>query len=291
MNRFKFACRNVADKLRKVITKPSNFWIYVDTYVLSRLTQTEPEAVIVSYPKCGRTWLRVMMQDYMEQLGVPSKRFSDRFSLNLPDGEILKFDHHQGTWVPAPSRTDRLSLATARYAGKKVVFLVRDPRDVVVSSWYHLRYRERIYKDDLATFVRDPNLGIRKIIAFMNLWLENRGNFPNFLLLTYEGLHAEPETGFRSLLKFLKVPINEKALEFAISRASFDNMKKREKEGAIAEPWMNPGAGGDANAMKIRQGKVGGFRRDMDPESILYMNELITQHLARSLPYHDVSDK
>ncbi len=135
MNRFVFGLKNVSDKIVKIIDNPSLFKFYFQTYVLSTSNTTQPDIFIVSYPKCGRTWLRILLQKYLNLCGFENEEFRGRSLLKLPDNRVLKFEHDKGNWVPVPCSMKKLSFNTTKYSGKKVIFLVRDPGDVLVSSW------------------------------------------------------------------------------------------------------------------------------------------------------------
>ena len=284
VRRYHFATRNVLDKLRKVITTRGTAKFYLETYILSRVVRVEPDVYIVSYPKCGRTWVRTMLQKSAELLAQPEHRFYDKGLVQIAD-RIVKFEHDQGNWVPAPPRLHTLSFRQRKYAGKKVVFLVRDPRDVLVSSWYHLRYREHIYQTELPTFIRDELVGVEKIVSFMNMFVENKDVPSNFLLMTYEDLHGKPRESFRSLMQFMGIELDGDMLDQAIEASSFDRMRKMETRGAMREPWMRPGAKNLDKALKVRKGKVGSYLEELSESDIAYLDEVIRAKLHPSLPY------
>ena len=287
MNQTVFAARNVYDKLRKVAGDPAMARFYWRTYVLSRLEKVEPDVYVVSYPKCGRTWLRVLLQKYLERQGVPLRYYNDRSLLGI-EGEgvallIVKFEHDKGNWVPAPLRLDQLRFNAAKYTGKKVVFLVRDPRDVLVSSWYHLRYRERIYQEDLSAFVRDDLVGVHKVVAFTNMWLEHSQVPASFCLMTYEQLHADPAASFGQLLEFMGIEVEPEALRYAVEASSFKEMKQMELQGSLKEPWMRPGRKNLGHSLKVRSGKIGSFEQELSDEDIAYLNDAIRSELSPRL--------
>lgn len=286
MNQYLFAARNLYDKFHKVVGNWETLRFYWQTYILSRLESVDPDVYVVSYPKCGRTWLRVMLQMYLEARGYTLRHYNDKLLLGIEGEALVKFDHDKGNWVPAPLRIDQLTFDTEKYTGKDVVFLVRDPRDVLVSSWYHLTYRERIYRGSLSAFVRDELIGIEKVVAYMNLWMEHRDVPANFLLLTYEEMHADPHVQFERLLGFIGIPVERDALNAAVEASSFENMKKMERTGALKEPWMKPGARDANKSLKVRKGKVGSFQEELTQDDIDYVNAVITGRLSPELPYH-----
>lgn len=125
------------------------------------------EVVLVSFPKCGRTWLRVLIGSALcRHLGIESRDLmllepeASRGLAGVP--EIVVFHDDQAFW----KRPEELAADKAAYASKRVVLLVRDPRDAIVSAWFHKRKRRqrgdpgalsdylRSEVGSLATFVR-----------------------------------------------------------------------------------------------------------------------------------------
>lgn len=127
MNQFSFAFRNVLDKFVKIRNDPQIAKYYWQTYIVGKFRQIDPDVYIVSYPKCGRTWLRMLIQNYLSTESNESSAAQSKFLLSLPDGTTIKFDHDQGTWIPAPVLTTKLAINQEKFAGKKVVFLYVTP--------------------------------------------------------------------------------------------------------------------------------------------------------------------
>ena len=119
MNQYVFAMRNILDKFFKVICNWNTFIFYLHTYFLSNVDSVDPDVYIVSYPKCGRTWLRVMLQKYLEILGSSQHHFNDRSLMSISKGRTIKFEHDQGNWVPVPRKINQLSFNISKYSGKK----------------------------------------------------------------------------------------------------------------------------------------------------------------------------
>jgi hypothetical protein len=227
-----------------------------------------------------------MLQKYLERRGASLQYFNDRSLLGVLGEKTVKFEHDQGNWVPAPMRIDQLRFNTTKYTDRKVVFLVRDPRDVLVSSWYHLKYRERIYQKDLPEFVRDDLLGIHKVVAFMNLWVEHTHVPADFCLITYEQLHRETPASLGQILEFMGFEIDSDALQYAVEASSFKEMKRMELQGSLKEPWMKPGAKNLENSLKVRRGKIGGFKEKMSEEDIEYLDDVIRNKLSSRLCFY-----
>jgi hypothetical protein len=280
-----FAYRNVADKVRKMVDNPDTLLFYWQTYALSQLDNIDVDVYMVSYPKCGRTWQRVMLQQYLQFIGCELRHYNDKSLLSIIGGQNIKFEHDQSSWIPAPPPLENIRFNAEKYGDKKVTFLVRDPRDALVSSWYHLKYRENIYRGSLSEFIRDDLVGVKKVVRFTNVFIENMHNMAGFHLMTYEDLHRDPSGTFMAMLAFMSLPIDADAIQKAVAASSFENMKKMESSGELREPWMKPGGKND-NAMKIRKGKVGGFKEEFTPEDVAYLDEYIGRYLTPLLPQY-----
>ena len=70
----------------------------------------------------------------------------------LPDGPRIKVSHNRRVHLKTP---DELQMHRAKYAASKVILLVRDPRDVMVSSYFYHTRRVRHYTCDISSFIRD----------------------------------------------------------------------------------------------------------------------------------------
>ena len=102
MNRNLFLLKNVSRKLFGNLTDPKTILFYLKAYALKPMqNKISIDAYILSYPKCGRTWLRMMVTKYVqESFQLPS--FSpDLFEKQTGVPHVV-FEHDQGNWVPAP---------------------------------------------------------------------------------------------------------------------------------------------------------------------------------------------
>ncbi len=286
MHQFIFALSNIMDKLYKCSNNRALFRFYWETYILSRVDKMDPDIYVVSYPKCGRTWVRFLLSNYLNQIGFVSPRFYDRSLVGIPGSRTVKFDHDQGNWVPAPLKIGQITFNELKYQKKKIILLIRDPRDVLVSSWYHLRYRENIFKKGISEFIYDELVGIKKIVAFMNMWIENINVSGRFHLVLYEQLHDNPLLHFKELIDFLNIPIEMEQLKDAVQNCSFKRMRQIEISGSQNEPWLKPGSRKMGNALKVRKGKIGSYREELSDADLAFVNDIIENQLSFKLPYH-----
>jgi Sulfotransferase domain len=237
------------------------------------------EAIILSVPKSGRTWLRAFLCAYF------CKRFGLEFTLR-PDRyhehriPRLIFSHDLFEHRTKGDRWDRVRgkyLIPRRELDRaKIILLVRDPRDCFVSLYLQLTRRDpnaplRLRQKTVSEMLRDRRFGVHAIINAMNDWINEFSGQENFSLVRYEALRASPAEYFRDLLAMLgeasaDANIFQEALEFS----RFENMQKLEAAGAFDSNILHPGDVRDPESFKVRRGKVGGYREYLSVEDQQY---------------------
>jgi len=228
--------------------------------------------VIVSPPKCGRTWMRMMLSCF----------FQIRYG--LPEGELLGYDnyHKMNSAIPRIRFThDRYIKDYTRnrdskrdFYQKNVILLVRDPRDVAVSNYFQwintvnpykkalLDLPERPAEVPIFEYAMMPRFGIPRTVDFLNAWAPELEKIRSYLLIRYEDMRAEPARILGNALAFMQIQASPEELDQVVDRTSFENMKKLEQSQTIEsgsrrlmiKDQNNP------DAFKVRRGKVGGYR-------------------------------
>ena len=242
-----------------------------------RLIRTD--AFIISFPKSGRTWLRVLIGKALcETFGLSNENMLDTYRITSEAGILRsRFTHdrssHGFSYLFSNLPTDK-----SRYRNKKVIFLSRNIKDVVVSCYFQATKRIGKYDGSISDYIRSERFGARKIIAFYNIWHENRGVPKDFLLVRYEDLHKMPKKILLDVLKFLGLSeIEDRVLKEAIEFASFDNMKKMERNGVFDSLVMRPGKENDEESYKVRRGLVEGYSSYLSEEDVKYIDEKIIE--------------
>jgi hypothetical protein len=233
---------------------------------------------IVSYPKSGRTWLRMLIgRALCARYGLPEAQVLETFALTRAAGLPPTVFSHDGTSNTEGRPLSRLDRAKAAYRGKRVLLLCRDPRDTVISCYFEATKRKRVYAGTLSEFLRDPRYGIEKIVAFYDSWAGARSVPAALLVVSYEELHAAPAKVLRETLAFLGADdVPEAILSEAVDYGRFDNMRRMEQAGGLGEgSRLRPGDAADASSYKTRQGKVGGFAGTLSPEDLAFVNRVM----------------
>jgi len=240
--------------------------------------QPEPEVCVVSYPKCGRTWLRALVGKALcEQFGLDEARVFKTLDLSCA-AEILatKFIH-DGTGGVAGVKWNEQERDKSRFADTKVALLVRDPRDVVVSSYFQATKRMDAYAGSMREFIRDECFGIRAVVAMYEAWQDSQQVPRDFLLLRYEDLQRDPAACLRTLLEFMGLDDPDPdAIAEAVRYGAFENMRRLERSGRF-ERKLSPGDPDDEDSYKVRKGRVGGYVDYLSPDDIAFVERVIAE--------------
>lgn len=222
------------------------------------------EAIVVSIPKSGRTWLRTFLCAYF------CERYGHEFTLDperYGDLRIFRiiYSHDLFEQRTKADRWDRLRgkyfIPPAERRRAKIILLARDPRDAFVSHYLQLTRRTReLKRKNIGDLLRDRGHGIASMIEIMNAWLKEWSGGRNFLLVRYETLQHAPEASFRELLGFLgEDEVDEPAFLHALEFSRFGNMKKLEAAGAFDSKILQATDVRDPDSFKVRRGKIGGY--------------------------------
>ena len=126
---------------------------------------------IVSFPKSGRTWLRLLIGRLLcERYELPEAQVLDTFELTRAAGILPTIFTHDGTSNTEGRHLRRLDRSKRAYRDKRVLLLCRDPRDTAISCFFEATRRKGVYSGSLSEFLRDPHYGIEKIVTFYEGW-------------------------------------------------------------------------------------------------------------------------
>jgi hypothetical protein len=235
---------------------------------------------LVSYPKSGNTWTRFLIAN----LAYPEKNpdFSNINDL-IPDPEAMAKRDLERT--PRPRILKSHDYFDPRF--QKVVYIIRDPRDVVLSEYYFDIKRQAIGEDFpvdkfVSRFVRGelnhPHGTWGENVA---TWFYTRARDPRFLLVRYESLQADGMHELRRIAEFLGIPADEDRLSFALRQSSADRMRELEKK--QAHLWSSTKETRKDKPF-VRAAKVGGWKTEL-PESSVREIEAAWAALMRDVGY------
>ena len=225
---------------------------------------------LASYPKSGNTWVRLFLNSLFfssdgkldinnVKIGqFPERRYFNNLIDNLDD--IKKISQN---WIIAQNIINldkKIKFFKTHHAfcninnnfftdvnnTKAVIYIVRDPRNVITSLLNH--YEKENYNQAL-DFILDENRVIGKskfkkvsykqseIITLIGSWKNNYNswkNFPkNFYLIKYEDLIENPLLEFNKLTDFLtdllKIKFDKVKINNSVNSCDFKELKSIEK--------------------------------------------------------------
>ena len=256
------------------------------------------DAVVVSFGKSGRTWLRVLLSRvYQLQHGLSERAVIGFDNLHHLTGAVPRIMFTHDNYVKDYTGH---SETKEDFYDKKVIFLARDPRDVAVSQYFQWKYRMRPNKKDINAYPTEDltpfefvmlDAGLPKVIDFMNLWAREAAKIHDFMIVRYEDLRAAPQATLARLLEFLGTPATEAQVTDAVEFASLENMKRMEQQRVF---WLSGGRlvpkdRSNPNSYKARRGKVAGYRDDFDAAQLADIDRLVETTLDPLFGYTGVA--
>jgi hypothetical protein len=238
------------------------------------------DTFLVSYPKSGNTWARLLIANLLS----PEKP-ADFLAMNqlVPDPSAQSKRHF--ATMPRPRVIKSHLVFDPRYP--RVIYLVRDPRDVVISEYHYQRKTRRI--DDQYPLERYVSRFIAGETYPENgswgqhaaSWIVARDGDARFLLVRYEALLADTVGELFRIADFLKVAATSQRLSEVVQFSSADRMRELEAQQSDASSLMK---GSRKDLAFVRSAKSGGWRSDL-PSGLVEKVESVWGPLMRYLGY------
>ena len=222
-----------------------NLWVFPD------------DTFVVSYPKSGNTWSRFLVANLLNPDEPATFANINRL---IPDPEALSKRYLKR--LPRPRILKSHEPFDPRY--KKVLYIVRDPRDVVLSE-YHFDVKRRLIQEGspieerVSLFLDGGTCPYGSWGENVASWLATRKHSPRFLLVRYEDLESDTRRELTRMAAFLGVEPAPERLAMAIERSSADTMRKLEKE--QANLWSSTKETRKDKPF-VRAAKSGGWRKE-----------------------------
>jgi hypothetical protein len=195
------------------------------------LTVYPDDTFLVSFPRSGNTWTRFLVCNLMNP--DDPVNFAQLES-RIP--EIYYVTDRNLRAFRRPRIIKSHECFDPRY--KKIIYIARDPRDVLI-SYYEFQLKRRVISDDcsleefLPRFMEsavEPKTGCWR--DHVVSWTATRGGQNNFLLLRYEDMIADTQKESTKIASFLGLDSNPERIARAVALSSADRMRKLEKEQA-----------------------------------------------------------
>jgi Sulfotransferase domain len=217
---------------------------------------------IVSYPKSGNTWTRFLIGNLVHPDSAANFSNINRI---IPDPEALS--KKQLARMPRPRLIKSHQYFDPRY--QKIIYVVRDPRDVAVSQ-YHFHRKRKLVADSspieqfVTRFIAGKTSPYGSWGENVASWLATRQTHPGFLLLRYEDMMANTTLELGKVARFLGIDAAPQRLAQAVERSSATEMRKLEK--AQAHLWSST-RDTRQDVPFVRAAKAGGWESELPEKS------------------------
>lgn len=235
------------------------------------INESAPQDIfIVGYPKSGNTWFQELIAGTV--FGV----LPEVAPLSLV--QDLVPDVHAVPWYKRHTRMmffKSHEMPNPHY--RRVIYLMRDGRDAMVSFLHHEQALKRRSLNFLDFIRLDRQTFPCKWHEHVEAWLANPFN-AEMMLVRYEDLKADPLKELRRVCEFAGVERPTQMLKLAVQSASFERMQAKEKnDGPATDRWPK-------DKLFRRRGEVGSYREEM-PREVLeaFMQE--SAHMLRQCGY------
>jgi hypothetical protein len=211
----------------------------------------EDDVLIAGYPKSGNTWFQNLITGVI--YGIDADYASDALIQDLvPDVHYKSYYNRYGT--PMFFKSHNLPQPENR----RVVYLLRDGRDVMVSYFHYLTALNGKEINFLEMVQAGKGLYPCKWHEHVEAWLSNPYHV-QMLIIRYEDLKINTVKELRRFCEFIGVERDDPLLESAAAKASFEKMRLREKTSGWSDSqWPKDKA-------FVRRGQVHSYKDEMPP--------------------------
>lgn len=197
---FLFKIFKINERLKKIsdkIIKEQNFVPIIET--------KDEDVFIAGFPKSGNTWMQNLITGLI--LDCNSERITPQLvSEFVPDEHAKKY--YKRIYPIMVFKTH--NLPNKRY--KKVIHLIRDGRDAMISYHKMEINRNKNYKYSLKEMIVEGK-GVFPVKWHIHtrMWTENPFN-SDIITIKYEDLLMEPLPSLQKICDFLKIEMNDKRM-------------------------------------------------------------------------------
>jgi len=265
-NQLKYLVINLKNKSLKIFKQPQLFVLYLNEYLKDNLYISDVDGYVLSYPKSGRTWLYEILKLY--SYNQNHKNFLKNRKIVKFNNRFIKFIHDCSDPNPYPIKATKQKFNNKKVINKKKIILIRDPREIIISFWYQMKFREKTYNHSISKFIEDEYLGIKKIISFYNL-IDLKFS-DNFKIITYADLVNSTFEEVEKILSYFNLIIDKELIRKCIDECSFQKLQNKEIISSKDK---------DIKSLKFRVGLSGDFKKDLSDHDLIKINTIIKEDL------------
>ena len=261
---------------------------------------------LASYPKSGNTWVKLFLSAYLgnqnasipfdiNKMLIPFSLFPTNNLIKKFNFDFTNFEKIAEHWIPMQ---DYLNLGTKenifvkthnaictingnKFTNKQnslgAIYLVRDPRDIIIS---YSSFLNKSY-DEVATYLfNNKSFELSNIdgkqfdFTLVGSWSDNYNSWKNYksievLIIKYEDLISDTQNTFTKIIKYLNkidnIKIDNEKIKSCINLTSFKNLRKIEEEKGFIEKGFGQ--------FFFRKGKVGDWKKKLNQTLVKKVEE------------------
>ncbi len=227
---------------------------YTETVPITEFSKDD--VFIVGYPKSGNSWFQNIIAGIV--YGVNPAKSPDSLVQDLvPDVHYKRYYRRYSTPMFFKSHY------SPRPDYRRVVYLLRDGRDVMVSYFRFLEVM-KAKQNQKVNFINMVCNGEGLFQKYkwhehVQAWLSNPYD-ADMITVRYENLINEPVSELQKLCQFLDMEVDQLSLEKVIQGSSFGQMRRKEAKLGLNNP------GWPKDKFFTRRGKIGSYKDEMPPE-------------------------
>ena len=256
---------------------------------------------LASYPKSGNTWLRMFLKSYFlkpnEKFSLDNKKEDSFKAQAFPDQKLLnhlkvdfnKFEEIVKNWETMQDfinlnkktnfvKTHNAMCTVGSYQftsprnTKGAIYVVRDPRDVLVSLSHHMGcgYDQTFEHLSSPYNFEYPSSGDKRYKkSLMGTWSDHYKSWKNYkkskvLIIKYEDMVSSELDTFSKIISYLNeiddTNFDKEKIHKAVEQTKFEELQKMEKK----EGFTEKGKG----KLFFRKGKIGTWKDEVPNEII-----------------------
>ncbi len=266
--------------------------------VISVFHQFAVDGVIASFPKTGNTWFSALLRHLMiKAYNLPPAKMTKLFVSDHRPSQVFKVpfgiplfyhSHFIVTNRGAQAHLGNMREILAPFRHTPMMILYRDPKDVLVSYYMEVVFREPdpCFVGSVDDFAHSDVYGVKKFVAYYNTLAEFRrgsGENERTMITRYENLWSDTVGTLRNCATFLGVRgFTEEHLRYAVEQCSMKNMRRMEgmatRETVVVPDLFRPERD-RPEARRVRVGGSGNWQKHLSPDVAAWIDEYVRRHL------------
>jgi len=197
------------------------------------------DVYLVSYPKSGTTWVCLILANILKRIRSDARRI-DFFSVHdyVPDlhanperisqlspPRVIKTHENFDEWYR------RIGLRGGEVVLPRVIYLVRDGREAIVSYYHYVRALHG-YRGSFPDFLRDNRMKRDDWGDHVSKWLIHNDVLDKreALLMRYERLRSDTMVEVKRMIDFIGIEASEIILQEAIKESDITKIRELEEK-------------------------------------------------------------